>query len=163
LGLINDAAANRLGNLLVRLGRPREAIPWLAQALEWHLYPFHMIDLAKGYEASGDLTRAEDWLAETERQFPTASAGFWEAGNYYLRREQYRVAIVHFRQAVMVDPRCPYYCYGNLGRAYLAAGCPHEAAEAFAEALQRDPTNGVVAEWLRNAESVGATTVGRCP
>ena len=162
LGLENAAAANRLGNLLVRLSRPQEAIPYLAQALEWHLYPFYMIDLAKGHEANGDLTRAEYWLAETERQFPNTAAGFWELGNYYLRHEQYREAIAHYRRAVTVDPGCPYYCYADLGRAYLATGCPYEAAAAFAESLRRDPTNLVVAGWLENAQEMNAGTAQGC-
>ena len=162
LGLKNAAVANRLGNVLAQLGRPQEAIPYLAQALEWHSNPWHMISLAKAYEATGSLTDAEHWLAETERQFPRSSAGFWEFGNYYLRHKLYREAIPHYRRAVTVDPNCPYYCYGDLGRAYLAAGCPHEAAIAFEEALHRDSANVVVAEWLESAQA-SELTAEKCP
>lgn len=163
MGLRSAAVANRLGNLLVQLSRPEEAISYLAQALEWHSYPWHMIDLAKAYEAAGNLASAEYWLIETERQFPQSSAGFWESGNYYLRHDRYQEAIPHYRDAVAVDPHCPFYCYSDLGRAYMAAGCHREAAEAFAEALRRDQGNAVVAKWLRDAEAMEAGSSEGCP
>jgi len=163
LGLKDDVAANRLGKLLIQLDRPQEAIPWLTRALEWHLYPWHMVDLAKGYEAAGDHATAEYWLTETERQFPKTLLGYWELGNFYLRSGQYQKAITHFERAVMIDPACPYYCYSDLGRAYVAANCPYEAVEAFAEALRRDPANTVVAQWLKNAETMSTPTAEKCP
>lgn len=153
LGLKNDVVANRLGKLLVQLGRPREAIPWLALALEWHLYPWHMIDLAKAFEAAGDLASAEYWLAEVERQFPRSPGGFWEFGNYYYRHEQYREAVNHYQHSVILSPQGPYYFYSSLGQAYLAMECPGKAVEAFTQALQRDPENSVIMEWLKNAQS----------
>lgn len=153
LGLKNAVAANKLGKVLVARGQVWDAIPYLQHAIEWHWYPWYMVDLANAYGALGDHTNAEFWFGEAERAAPNNAVGPYSRGDYYMERHMYAKAIESYERAINVMPDCPAYCYGHLGQAYLAGGYADKAVKAITEALRREPTSAFYQQSLEAARA----------
>ncbi len=97
---------------------------------EWHY------EMGMGYFEANDTTHAIRELTRALELNPDHSQAHYLMGFIYMGRRDYTRSIHHFRETLRVDPNY-YFAQNNLGTVYLAMERWEDAAELFAELLER--------------------------
>jgi len=140
------------GVSLFRLGRPKEALPFLEkahQAVERaNIDPEYVLGLCYA-----DAERYDDARHSFAKQYgfaPDSAEAYLLAGRLFLRREFVGEAIAQVHKALEINPNLPL-AHQLLGEAALAKGDTTTAIEELEAERKIDPLNGVLYDRLGDA------------
>jgi tetratricopeptide (TPR) repeat protein len=131
-----------LGELLIRTGRPQDAVAAFRRALALQPNSFDvLLGLAKSYGATGDNARnAEEAYRRAIELQPSYWAGYSKLGGFYYKHGQYSSAVEMFAKVIQLSPDNAR-AYGNLGGAEFGRGRFPEALRAFEQSIRIEPTD----------------------
>jgi Flp pilus assembly protein TadD len=137
----DDAQAlNNLGQVLVRVGRTREALPLFIRAIE--LTPSEWaprFNLAHAYGVLGDWARAIPEYKRAAELFPGDYVTHYNLGLAHHKAGQEEAAVGEFQRAIALAPSEPSFLL-SLGISYEALKRPGDAAQAYEDYLALAPT-----------------------
>ena len=165
----DPASHSNAGQILVRLGRPTEALPYLEKAValdpdRW-AYRFN---LARGRAAVGDWALAASDYQEAARLFPGDYATVFNLAQALHRAGQEEEAVARYREAIGLKPDDATF-HLALGISEEKRGQLTEAVAAYRKFLEMTPkakeAQGVRAriERLEKAAAVPAATPAAPP
>jgi tetratricopeptide (TPR) repeat protein len=129
-----------LSTVLREVGRPRDAIPHLQEALR--LDPENAasltFDLGAAFDEAGDHAEAADHLRKAVDLRPAMGGAWLRLGWVLVAGGRYAEAIEAFDTATRYRPKSAYLWHG-LGIAYARTGRHREAVQAYRLSLRADP------------------------
>jgi len=99
-----------------------------------------MIRLAKFYQHSGDEAKAKNLLDQAVDRYPQNPEVRYTYGQFLSSRKAFSEAVVHFLEALRLEPDTPIIAY-DLGQALLFAGKLDEAKRVIDGLLSKEPKN----------------------
>lgn len=135
----DPAARNDLGQVLVRLGRAREALPHLVRATELNPSAWApRFNLANAYGALGEWGRAIPEYQRADQLFPDDYVTVYNLGLAYHKAGEEEPAVKAFRRAIELAPGEPTF-HLSLGISYERLNLKAEAAQAYEDYLEMAP------------------------
>jgi len=135
----NTEALNNLGQVLVRLGRPSEALPLLEKAVELDPANWQFrFNLARALGLVGDWNRAVASYVEAQRLFPDDYATAFNLAQALHRAGREDQAVTAYRVAIGLKPDDATF-YLALGTSEEKLKHTAEAAAAYRKAAELDP------------------------
>ena len=149
------SAAAQAGDLSRAIGLAQAA---LARGIE-HPLLFNLAAL--DHERRGEMERAVALLERAVRLAPEDAASHNALGLCLMQLERAEAALAQFDALIALNPALPY-AYASRGNALLAVGDMSQAENAYRQALERDPGQGVALAGLaRIASHRGAYPAAR--
>jgi tetratricopeptide (TPR) repeat protein len=136
----NDAEAwSNMGQVLVRLRRPAEAIPHFDRAIailpsRW-AYHFNR---ARAYGLLNDWPKAADGYRAAQQLYPDDYAIAFNLGLALRKAGNHAAAVEQFQKAISLDPQEPTF-HLSLAMSYESLGRMPEAVAAFRRTLELAP------------------------
>jgi tetratricopeptide (TPR) repeat protein len=155
----NTEALNNAGQVLVRLGRPSEALPLLsrAAALDPTRWQFRF-NLARVQGLLGDWNRAAAEYAEASRLFPGDYATTFNLAQALHRAGREEEAVTIYREAINLQPDDASF-HLALGISEEKLGHHAEAAGAYRRFAELEPDNAKTPAVLERAKKLAAPPV----
>lgn len=136
----NDAEAwSNLGQVLVRLERPADALPNFARAIALlpRRWAYHF-NLARAYGLLNEWGKAVENYRAAERLYPDDYAIAFNLGLALRKAGDHAGAIEQFKKAISLDPQDPTF-HLSLAMSYEALNRWAEAVEAYRKTLELAP------------------------
>lgn len=135
----NIHALNLLGMLCVNSSRPKEAIPYILQALKQNPDdPEARSNIALAYKDLGNFKEAASNLRISIRLNPGNPVAHNNMGNIFRAMEKPKEAAEHFEEALRLNPDYAE-CWSNLAAALNDTGQYEPAMRAAVRAIQLQP------------------------
>ena len=135
----DPSSHSNAGQMLIRMGRPAEALPYLAKAValdpERWTYRFN---LARGHGAVGDWELAAVEYQEAARLFPGDYATLFNLAQALHRAGREEEAVARYREAIELKPEDATF-HLALGVSEEKRGLVAEAVAAYGKFLEMDP------------------------
>jgi tetratricopeptide (TPR) repeat protein len=133
-------ACLELGKMLVKLGKYAEAERAYQQTLQ--LRPTYMsakLDLGKLQLVLKQYDAAVETMRQLVEMRPEYAESHYYLGEAYLRVKKGSRAIVHFNEAIRLDPMGMADAHLRLAALFVAAGLKNQAAAEYAQFLVKRP------------------------
>jgi tetratricopeptide (TPR) repeat protein len=139
-------AYNGLGGALLKQGRAREALSYLARSYEINPRSAVVLDnLGTAYLAQGDLTTALEYYRQAVERNPRSERSYNNLAVVYLYQRDYDRAIAMAQEALAIFPQLGE-AYLVMARAYALKGMKDEARRAYEMARKVDPSKSRLVE-----------------
>ncbi len=163
----DPSSHSNAGQMLIRIGRPVEALPYLAKAValdpERWTYRFN---LARGHGAVGDWGLAAAEYQEAARLFPGDYATVFNLAQALHRAGREEEAVARYREAIELKPDDATF-HLALGVSEEKRGLVAEAVAAYRKFLEMDPqakeAEGVKARIERLEKAVASAPAAAVP
>jgi len=137
-------AYNNLGVVLVKAGKPKEAIECIQEALRLKPdYGSAQYNMGNALAASGESRKAIPHYEQCLRLNPKDPDAHYYLGNALSRLGRVNEAIEHYKEAVRLRPNYTD-ARNNLGNALASAGEFPEAIEQYEQCLRSNPDDAEV-------------------
>ncbi|MBX9790426.1 MAG: tetratricopeptide repeat protein [Pirellulales bacterium] len=153
---VKDKLAARLlvGDLLLAVGQPREAVDVLAAAAQEAPADAQIhLRMGDAWQALGDLRQARRAFEQAATLDPSSAAPLSRLGMLSLQARDFGEAVDRFRQALALDPLEPT-THNALGVALAHRGDWQSARLEFARACELDPTLREAQQNLTKADQM---------
>lgn len=128
-----------LGNICFKQKRFRDAIGWLAEALERKPdYDFVVLNMAIAYIELGEIEEAERTLADFVERFPADSILYITLGDINIKKEDYARAAAYFEECLRLNPTSGA-AYNKLSRVRILQDRPEDALAFARKARELNP------------------------
>jgi len=141
-----------LGRMTERAGRRKEAEGYYRKALACSADAGQAATIATFCQSRGWLEAAATNYVRALELDPTSVKLRLSAGKNLVSLGRYEPAAEQFREAVRLKPHSPDTRL-ELGQALMLGGHTSEAMKEFANVLQRDPTNVVALDYVRQLKA----------
>jgi tetratricopeptide (TPR) repeat protein len=130
-----------LGELKLRTGQPKQAVSAFEKALSAQPNSFDaLLGLARAYDESGELTRAEVTYNRAISLQPSYFGGYSKLAGFYFNHGRFREAADSFRRVTELTPDNAK-AFSNLGGTLLQLSEFDQALQAFRKSVALTPTD----------------------